>query len=300
LLDTQDLWRLVELGMVQPLTDTVSLLPERFYPFAYSSVWIGEELYGIPYASDIIHSASVGSAEQTMPVNWSELNEDGRRYLFPAAGTDGGMSLLLQYIGVGGESIGDDLSIDDESMTRLFEFYASGVADGIFPTELANLATMDAVWSSMNGDGTDIVDTTASYLLHQSESPDGILYAHTPTEEGAVVSVSRTWAFVILTADPGQRAQVLELVQLLLESDVQGQWSQFANLLPTTSAAAATWNVNQPYYSFIISLLEGSTYAIPNGRPFTELLRRIQTAQQDVLSGGMTPEEAVTFVLPTP
>jgi len=300
LLDTQDLWRIVELGMVQPLTDTVSLLPERFYPFAYSAVWIGDELYGIPYASDIIHSASFGSEEQKIPANWSELSEDGRRYLFPAAGADGGMSLLLQYIGVGGESIGDDLIIDNELMTRLFEFYASGVADRIFPAEVANLATMDAVWSSMNADGSDIVDTTSSYLLRQSESPDGILYAHTPTEEGRAVSVSRNWAFVILATDPGQRAEVLELVQLLLEPDVQGQWSQFANLLPSTSAAAATWNVNQPYYGFIISLLEGDTYAIPNGRPFAELLRRIQTAQQDVLSGRMTPEEAVMFVLPTP
>ena len=66
-LDTQDLWRLVELGMVQPLTDTVALSPGRFYPFAYSAVEIGEELYGIPYASDIIHAASYGSSEETIP-----------------------------------------------------------------------------------------------------------------------------------------------------------------------------------------------------------------------------------------
>ncbi len=299
-LDTQDLWRLVELGMVQPLTDTVALSPGRFYPFAYSAVGIGDELYGVPYASDIIHAASLGSSERMMPASWAELNEDERRYLFPATGADGAMSLLLQYIGVGGESIGGELSVDDDSLRRLFEFYAAGVAAGVIPAGVANLATMEAVWSSMDANSTDLADTTAGYLLSQSESTDGILYAPAPTEKGTPVSVSRTWAFVILATDPAQRADVLELVKILLEPDVHGQWSQFANLLPTTPVAAATWNVNQPYYSFIVSLLEGNTYAIPNGRPFSEVLRRMQMAQQDVLSGRLTPEEAVTLVLPTP
>ena len=87
-LDTQDLWRLVELGMVQPLTDTVALRPERFYPFALSAARVGDELFGIPYASDIVHAAAFGVSGQTIPANWSDLRADGRGYLFPTVGPD--------------------------------------------------------------------------------------------------------------------------------------------------------------------------------------------------------------------
>ena len=210
------------------------------------------------------------------------------------------MSLLLQYIGSGGILSDEGLEVDEAALKRLYDFYATGVADGMIPPEVTSLASMDAVWAAMSADNADIVDTTAGFLLSQSESPDGLLYASSPTEDGQSVSVAHTWAFVILTADPGQREHVLELTQLLLEPGIHGQWSQFANLLPTAPAATATWNVNQPYYDFIIDLLEGDTFAIPNGRHFTELFRQMQIAQQDVLSGRITPEEAITLIRPTP
>ncbi len=237
---------------------------------------------------------------QTIPANWSDLQSDGRGYVFPTVGLDGVMSMLLQYIGAGGTLSDEGLDIDEAALKRLYDFYATGIADGMIPPEVASLASMDAVWAAMSADSGDIVDTTAGFLLNQSESPDGLLYGGSPTEDGQAVSVSRTWALVILAADPGQRAQVLELTQFLLEPGIHGQWSQFANLLPTAPAATATWNVNQPYYGFIIALLEGNTFAIPNGRPFTELFRQMQTAQQEVLNGRMTPEEAVTLIRPTP
>lgn len=301
LMDAQDVWHLVELGMVPPLADTIELRLDAFYPFARASVLYNDDTYGIPYVADLLHAGSIDPTEGSMPGDWDVLLAGDRRYLFPAEGPDGMLSMLLQYVGAGGKLTEADVASDMTTLTTLLEFYADGVAKGVIPVENAGLTTLDATWDAMDSDISDIADTSANIMLRQSETLDSIRYAPSPTQDESAVSIARTWVFVILTSDPGQREQVLELVQVLLDPNVHGQWSKFTRLLPTSRDAAATWAVSQPYAEFLLALLESEgTQSVPNGRPFAEFAHEMQAAQQAVLTGQMTPEEAAAGVRPTP
>ena len=301
LINTQDIWRLVEFGLAQPLTETLTLDSPTFFPFAEASVRYNGDIYGIPFAADLLHASAVDRTESVLPTTWDSVLDGERRYLFPADGRDGQLSLLLQYVGMGGDFDEKIATIDLERLVMLFEFYEAGVAATVIPSDNTELSTFGAVLQAMDIERADLVDTSAAMVLQQQEPSPDILFAPVPTENGHPVSVAQTWSFVILTDDPGQRERILDLIQMLLDPSIHGEWSKFARLLPTTSEAAATWDTSQPYSDFLLRLLDGEeTVSVPNGRTYAELLDDIQAGQQAVLDGRMTPEEAANSVRPAP
>jgi maltose-binding protein MalE len=86
LIDSRQIWRLADLGLLSPMETTPMEYSTDFYPFAVDSVEYKGDAYGVPYAADVIHLAGFLDEEQPAPVTWNELLTQGEPYLFPAAG----------------------------------------------------------------------------------------------------------------------------------------------------------------------------------------------------------------------
>ncbi len=60
-----------------------------------------------------------------------------------------------------------------------------------------------------------------------------------------------------------------------------------------------TWSRTDPYYQFLDAQLDLAV-ALPNGKPFADLAGHMQQAAQDVLSGNLSPQDALLMVQGAP
>jgi ABC-type glycerol-3-phosphate transport system substrate-binding protein len=297
LINTQALWQIVDLGLATPIPADQANRADDFYPFAVDAVRYGGEIYGIPYAADAIHLAYQGDQTQQPPATWGQLFTNGQPYWFTAAGDDlfQNGAALLQYAAAGGQLLEDGSTSSDEALRAYFDFLVEGRIRNVIPTEVADLATLDAVWSRLVGPEPDLGNVAVSaYLLNRDTMPQ-LHFAQTPTRNGLPITLASTWAFVVLTPGEEQRSLAFELVDALLAPEVQGAWSQYSHRLPTRRSAMQAWANPTPYYEFLNRQLDVAV-APPNGRAFADFAHRMQSAQRGVVLGEISPQEAVQIV----
>jgi ABC-type glycerol-3-phosphate transport system substrate-binding protein len=302
LVNTQQLWQLVDLGLVSALSEAefAQQTGEETdsYPFAQNAITYRSQLYGIPYAADLVQGAFEPDA--AMPATWANLLAAPQPFLFPGGNEEGYQPAhtLLQYVAAGGELLEDGSITSPEALRAYFDFLAEGRLRGAIPAEAADLSTFQAVWESYTGEPAGLAGIQ-TYQFRAGKEGVRPAFGPVPTRSGEPVTVAETWAFALLTQDPDQRALALELVQTLLDPSVQGAWSQFSGRLPSTRSALAAWSQAGAYTTFLDEQLSAAL-AIPNGRAFADFTRRLQTAQAAVLRGELTPEAASQNVATAP
>ncbi len=297
LINTQALWQIVDLGLAAPIAADQAARVDDFYPFTMDAVRYGGQVYGIPYAADAIHLAYHADQTQQPPETWNQLFTGGRPYWFAAGGNDlfhDGVA-LLQYVGAGGQLLEDGSTSSDEALRAFFDFLVEGRIRNVIPTEVAELATLDAVWNRLAGPEPDLGSVAASaYLINRDSTPQ-LHFAQTPTRNGLPITLASTWAFAVLAPGEEQRDLAFALIDALLAPEVQGAWSQYSHRLPTRRSAMQAWANPNPYYEFLSRQLDVAV-ALPNGRAFADFAHRVQEAQRGVVLGEITPQDAVQIV----
>jgi ABC-type glycerol-3-phosphate transport system substrate-binding protein len=298
LLRTDELWQAAELGLIPPLTDTERTALARFYPFAQQAVIYGEQAWGIPYAADLVHLAYHPDLVPSPPPTWEALQESGYSYLFPAGSRDGyaNESALLQYLGAGGQLTEDGSVTNPDALEAVFEFYLEGIQQGVIPEEIEQYAGLASVWTEFAEQQADMADIATTSLLTINEATANIGYRFVPTLNGSRVSLADTWAFAVLAQEGEQRRVALELLDVLLEPTIHGEWSQLAHRLPTQAAALELWPSSNDYYVFLRNEVAPLAASQPNGRLYQEFSIRFQEALRGVLNGSLTPADAVLQV----
>ena len=308
LIDTQQLWRIVDMDLIVPLSDAELGEMGDIYPFAIDSVRYNDHFYGIPYVADVSHLAVLtplgegsGTTEQAtaeVPSDWIALLNSGQTYIFPASGIEGlsSSSLLLQYVGAGGQLSEGGATNNKEALVRVFNFLSAGSKSNTIVADSVDYSSLGAVWSRFLDSEINFADVSAAQYMANRESSQQTSYAQIPTLSGSPTTIGQTWAFAILTQDPERKALALELIQLLLEPSIQGLWSQFAHRLPTRQSALDTWEISPPYIDFLSVHLDVAV-AIPNGPAFADFSARLQAAQLAVINGEITPQDAASQVL---
>lgn len=305
LMDTQQLWRVVDLGLIAPITDTEGIDLSDMYPFAVEAATYAGGLYGIPYTADVLHLAQrqniLSGEEPGQVATWAELLSAQQTYLFPAGGRNGqsSHSLLLQYVGAGGQLMESGELSDPEALVDVLNFLASGIQRGVIPRNVAEYSDQSAVWVVFESGESDVVDVSASRFLQERSSLGDVAYAPVPTQSGSLTTIGRVWALAVLSQEPEKRALALEFVEFMLEPEVQGAWNQQADRLPTQRSSFALWENPQPYYEFLQRLLEVAV-SLPNGAEFANFSVQLQAAQLAVLNREMSPAEALSLLQPSP
>lgn len=292
LINTQHLWQGADLGMIEALDETELAAIDDFYPAGLDGVRYDDRVLGIPYTLDAVHAVYSQEGFGGALPTWATLLEEAPVYLFPGGGTEGQANLhtLAQYLGTGGELAASAVEPDLAAARAYFEFLAAARLQGVIPPQVVELSTFAAVYADFQETSGGLAAVLGSDVLAGAENGQ-LRYAPLPTRSGRPATVADIWAFAVLTEDAEQRALALQLAAALLEPNVLGMWSQFADRLPSRRSALAEWEQSGPYRNFLEQQLEGAT-AVPNGRAFADFARRLQAGQAAVLRGDMTPDEA--------
>jgi ABC-type glycerol-3-phosphate transport system substrate-binding protein len=291
LINTQQLWQIVDLGMVTPLTEDELQFDADFFPVANAAVLYHAQTVGIPYTVDIIHLAydeEVGSP----PSTWNELLASERAFLFPGAEIATPNATLLQYVGAGGELLEDGTIRDPAVLEEFFTFVAQAHEQEIVPASVLDMPGFNSVWRAYTEDRTGLATVQVMQFYPNAAGIKPPSYALVPTRDGASVTIADTWAFAILTQDAERRELALALIAELLTPEVQGPWSQVVARLPSQAGALAIWTQANEYREFAQRLL-GDAIAPPNGPAFADFSRRLQTAQAGLIREELTVEAAI-------
>ncbi len=295
LINTQELWQIVDLGLAPALAPD-EIRSDGFYAFALTAVNYRSQTVGIPYAADIVLAAYDPVRLPTAPRTWDDLLAGDVWLLFPTgAESDAASVTLLQYVGAGGHLTEDGALNDPAALQATLDFIATAQADGLIPPELVDLATFDAVWRAYQGARPEITSLVITGY-HQAETVGGDLaYAPVPTQSGETVTVAETWAFAVLTQEVDRRRLALALVDELLTPDILGAWSRQAQRLPSRPGALSTWPATDDLAASLDRQLTAAV-ALPNGRAFADFVADLQTAQTDLLRGRLNVTEALQTV----
>lgn len=300
LLDTEQLWQAAELGLIQAV-DWQSL-PDApdFFPFARAASLYQENILGMPYSADIIHLVYHADQIEQAPLTWAELTTSGTPYLFAAGKREHpNESLLLQYVGAGGQLLENGTVNDPDALTALFTFVAQAKRQGILASSIVEIRSLDIAWSTFDAAYPGFADTSARLVLARRQTQDPLGFAPIPTASGTPLTIARTWVFAVITPDVQQQQLALDLIGQLLDPAVHSAWSRSTQQLPTQTTAYLATVEASPYTDFLQRQLDVAI-AIPNGRPFADFAKRLQQAQESVLLDQLTVEDAVTFVQTAP
>lgn len=300
LLTTEQLWQAADLGLVQPVEwQTLTHTPD-FFQFARDAVQYQAKTIGIPYAADVIHLVYHADQMAQAPATWETVVTAGTPYFLAAGNQDHpSASLLLQYVGAGGQLFEDGSISNPDAISSMLTFMAQAKVMGVLPEKILEINSVEAAWSAFEANNTGIADVSARMVLAKWETLDNLGFAQIPTINGATVTIAHTWAFALITSDAEQQKLALELVEQFLDPVVHSAWSRTSHQLPTQITAYTTWGDTSPYYEFLQHQLDVAI-AIPNGRPFADFAKRLQHAQELVLLNQLNIEDAVRFVQTAP
>ncbi len=292
MLSSDQLWQAADLGLVQPLDEDVVNELGDFFPFAIQASSYNGQLYSVPYAVQMTHVVS--DLGYPSPASWDDLLASDDVYLFQGASTENNLnsSLIAHYVAAGAE-LGESVAASPVVLQRLLQFYSDGRASDVIPSENTTLTDLGAVWRAYADHAGTIADSDSAFLLGQRDVLGTVSFQSVPTYDGNPAALATVWVFAVLTDDAVRHTEALEFIQTLLEPSVQGTWSQFVSFMPSTRSALETWDMTQPYNRFLKELSEENVAVIPPGHIFRDFAHRLQEAQQGVMSGEKTVDEAL-------
>jgi hypothetical protein len=213
LLDTEQLWQAAELGLIQPVNWDALHHTNDFFQFARTAVNYQGHAIGIPYVADVVHLVYHTNQIPQFPTTWDTLLTTGGPYWFAAGKRDyPNESLLLQYVGAGGQLFENGTVSNPDALTALFATLLQAKVAGVLPDEILDLKSFDESWSTFVKQQSGFADVSAHWVLSHQEAVTDLGFAQIPTINGAIVTVAHTWAFALVTPIPEQQQLALELI----------------------------------------------------------------------------------------
>jgi multiple sugar transport system substrate-binding protein len=298
IVDPFELEPLISAGLAQPVRGLLAEeLTEDLYPFARESCSFDDQLMGVQFEADIEHLIYYTGALEEAPATWADLFAQPISYTFPAGG-EGGLvndSFLIQYLDQGGKLVGQEgqPALDSSSVQRVLRMYDALRRWDVSPLRVLQLADLEDCWAAYT-EGNIAVTHVSSwrYLTSRSVMLD-TTFGPVPTETGAPATMSRGWAFVIVTDSPDRQEAAADLIEWLMAPQNLAQWSKATSHLPTRRAALRLTDWPAEYVAFLDTQLESAFYRPPSPE-FEDIARPLQVAVEDVLSGERTPRQAAT------
>ncbi len=286
-------------GLLQPLDPFIT--PEfqnDLFPFARQAGQVEGTLYGLQWDADLVHVVYDTRLLPSPPETWEELLAAQVKFAIPGSLAEGPVndSFLILYAGAGGMDPQADSPVDAAALHRVLDFLAMGREKNIFLDSTLALADPAACWAALMRGAAQMAQVSASHYLSVREEAPWAGYAAMPTWDGRAVTIGRGWMLAIVAREPERQAAAARLIAWLLRPEHAGEWTMAGHRLPATRAALAHWGNADPYIAFIRQLLEAALPR-PGDEKFAAASRALQWAERQVLSGNLTPEQAVSDVL---
>ena len=301
IVDAFELGPLAQAGVAQPLQELVAEeLRADLFPFAQEACTFDGDLIGLQFEADIEHLVYYTKTLEAPPVTWGDLFTGSISYIFPAGGEAGLVNdtFLIQYMAQGGQLVDEEGRPDLEgSAIRMpLRLYDEGFKYDVIPSRVLELDNLEECWEAY-AEGNIAVSHISSwrYLTSRARLQD-TTFAPLPTQDGRVATMSRGWAFVIITSEPGRKAATARLIEWLMSPQNLAEWSLATNHLPTRSSALRLIGWPDDYTDFLATQLENAFFR-PSTPEFDKIAQALQGAVEGVLSDQLTPRQAASEVL---
>jgi ABC-type glycerol-3-phosphate transport system substrate-binding protein len=165
----------------------------------------------------------------------------------------------------------------------------------VSPTVVLGIQDADQAWVRFKeGEGDMAVVQAGRYWLEADET---FAPAPIPTQNGDPFTIAREgWAIALVTGDSARQAVAMLLLNWLIASDNNGEWTRAAGYVPGTRAALRQWDLSTADRAILREVMDAAVPA-----PRTEVLEAVGPVMQDavrtVLRGWGTPEEAASVAM---
>ena len=294
LLNSFDLPRVADAGLLVPLAQEESAPFSGIPPqILQTAQWQGK-LYGLPYVANLEHLVYQTERLPFPPATWDTFLAQDKRLLFAGSSVDNySVNFVWTLYLVGGGRVDEEGNVADaEILKAAFEFLGQGRELGLIPDSALTLSNPQAVWTFFVNGNAEMAVVPAALYDNQQGEVGAIGFAPLPTLDGEARSVVTSWSFAVVTQQPERRQRALRLLQQLFAPQVQGEWSWSARQLPTQPAAFGYWDADDPYTLFLQEMLLHSV-APPNLRTFDEITHTMQQAQREILAGEKSPQQVL-------
>ncbi len=295
-LSDADLYRAAQSGLLQPLDDLLSpeLLQDQF-DFSLGLTQLGGATMGVLYQADLSHVVYDMASVTSSPLTWQDLYSTTVPFVFspvaPAAGVND--SILIQYLALGGlltDATGQP-ALQVDPLARALEFFQRAQQVGVIPKSVLGLSDATTAWATFRIGEAGIVQVPASLYLAERAGLGTAGFGPVPLPDNGATTVGQGWALALVTQDLERQALAAALIEYLLAPENSGAWSRAAGRLPARQAALDAWDQNDPYLSFVRSLLLAAK-PTPNPDLAAAVGGPLAQALIDVLGGQVTPAEA--------
>jgi ABC-type glycerol-3-phosphate transport system substrate-binding protein len=301
LIDTQQLWQVADLELLAPLRQSQFDPNQELYPFTIEAATYNGQLLGLPYTTELTHLLYYPSQLADKPQTWEEFLAAGQPLFFIAGKSENlNKFSYLQY-----RSASSLASVveppDEDALLRFFAFLVDAKERGLIAEVAPDLTTSDAVWEVFTAAETGLAETSSRTALEHWDVINSGTVGYIPffNRDGTPLTSARVWTFALINSDPEQHELSLALLKAFLDPAIHSQWSRIVMQIPAQRSAFGLWRNPAPYYDFLENELANAR-ALPNGRRFADISHRLQNAQELVLRGKMTAEEATLYVQTTP
>ncbi len=295
-LNAPDLQTAARSGLLQPIGEQLPAdIVADYYPFARDIDLVGDQLYGLVFAADVLHLAYNTRLVDTPPVTWTDVMTANHRYVFPLFDVERYISddVLAQYLALGGRFTDADGQpmLDGAALEVHLDLLLAAQQRGALPDNVLALDDPGEAWASFLATGAAFASVRASEYLSTAESLPTIQFAPLPRLERPTPPIGRGWSLALVTRDQRRQTAALRLLQWIVTPANNGAWTQAAQMLPGRAASLAVWDQTQPYTGFLEEQLHTAV-----ARPAVTVLKAVGPAYakaiQDVLTGRATPEQA--------
>lgn len=300
-IDTLELGTAARAGLVQPLDNLVSAeLKEDLFPCAVQAGQVGGQLVGLQFEADVEHLAYNLAKLETPPLTWTEVLTPDITYIFPAGGRDGMVNdaFLIQYYGAGGQLFNEmgQPALDQEILAAVLGFYRDGAAMGVIPPDALGYKSIADCWPVYLSAQVTLSNVDSDRYLADRDILLSTGFAPIPTRDGKPVTISRGWAWAVVTQDPERQILATRLLEWLLSPANNAAWNQATGHLPTRRSAFEHLDQEDEYVPFAYQQMENAR-PYPAALGYEQMSRALQQAVQDVLGGQMTPDAAAAAVM---
>jgi ABC-type glycerol-3-phosphate transport system substrate-binding protein len=296
IVDAFELGALDRAGLAQPLQEIIAEdLRQELFPFAEEASTFDGDLIAVQFEADIEHLIYYTKTLETPPGIWADLFTGPISYILPAGG-DARLvndAFLIQYLAKGGQLVDEEgrPALERSAVQRVLRLYNEGVKEGVIPSRVLELSSLEDCWEAYaQGNVTVSHISSWRYLTSRSNLRD-TTFAALPTEDGNVATMSRGWAFVVITPEPLRQRAAAQLIGWLMAPQNLAQWSQATNHLPARRSALGLTGWPEDYVAFLTTQLENA-YFRPSTPEFDRIAQVLQGAVENVLRGQRTPGQA--------
>lgn len=278
-------------GLIQPLDDvTARPTEDGWFPYAVLAAEIDGGFYGLPFASDAQVFAYRTGVYSSPPRSWSLVLDTNQPFLFPA-GDQEALFTLIQYQSLGGNLTGPSgrPALDPTALSRVLAFYGSARSSRLLSEDALSVTTAEQSWQAfLEGRAAGSVAPLSSFLNRPNST--FLSASPLPNRDGDGVSIAYTWSWALVATDPERQQLAADLIQMLLQPDFLGPWSEALGLLPPSTVALDNWQEGAD--ASVVALLAPTLQPRPSEETLATFGPHLKEAVSSVLSGGMSPDEA--------